>query len=124
MAHFAKLNDKNEVIDVIVVNNDVITIDGVESEQAGIDFLLEITGHPWWKQTSYNGNFRGRFAGIGFKYIEESDIFVSPKPNLSWVLKPDKSDWTAPVPKPVVEGKEFGWYEANQEWIEITIYNN
>jgi len=124
MAHFAKLDTNNKVIDVTVVSNNVITIDGQESEQAGIDFLRELTGHPWWKQTSYNGSFRGRYAGIDFLYIEESNVFVPPKPHFSWVLNTEKTAWVAPTPKPVVEGKTFDWYEPNREWIEITIYNN
>ena len=54
MAHFAKLDENNNVLEVHVVNNDVITIDGNESEQAGIEFLTELYGHTLWKQTSYN----------------------------------------------------------------------
>ena len=58
MAHFAKLDENNIVLAVHVVNNDVITIDGVESEQAGIDFLTELHGHSSWKQASYSDAFR------------------------------------------------------------------
>ena len=78
MAHFAKLDDNNVVIAVHVVNNDVITIDDVESEQAGIDFLTNLHGHLNWKQTSYNSSFRGKYAGIGDIYNEESDEFIIP----------------------------------------------
>lgn len=75
MAHFAKLDENNRVLAVHVVNNDVITIDGIESEQVGIDFLTNLHGHSSWKQTSYNGSFRGIYAGIGMKYNPEQDIF-------------------------------------------------
>lgn len=77
MAHFAKLNENNIVVGIHVVNNEVITIDGVESEQAGIDFLTNLHGHLNWKQTSYNGNFRNKYAEIGDFYDSELDVFKS-----------------------------------------------
>jgi hypothetical protein len=79
MAHFAKLDENNVVLAVHVVNNDVLITDGVESEQTGIDFLTGLHGHTNWKQTSYNGNFRGTYAGIGYIYDEELDEFVAPE---------------------------------------------
>ena len=79
MAHFAKLDDNNVVLAVHVVNNDVITIDGVESEQAGIDFLSNLHGHTKWKQTSYNGSFRKNYAGIGFIYDENRNLIAIAK---------------------------------------------
>jgi hypothetical protein len=81
MAHFAKLDENNVVLAVHVVNNDVITIDGVESEQAGIDFLTQLHGHINWKQTSYNETFRKNYCGIGFTYDSERDAFIPPKAN-------------------------------------------
>lgn len=78
MAHFAKLDDNNVVIAVHVVNNEILVVDDVESEQAGIDFLTQLHGHTNWKQTSYNNNFRGKYAGIGDVYDLETDTFVSP----------------------------------------------
>ena len=80
MAHFAKLDKNNVVLAVHVVNNDVITLNGVESEQLGIDFLTQLHGHNSWKQTSYNNKFRKNYAGIGYKYDEARDAFISPKP--------------------------------------------
>ena len=77
MAHFAKLNENNIVVGIHVVNNEVITIDGAESEQVGIDFLTNLHGHLNWKQTSYNGNFRGKYAAIGDVYDSELDVFKS-----------------------------------------------
>jgi hypothetical protein len=79
MAHFAKLDENNNVLAVHVVHNDVITIDGVESEQAGIDFLTSLHGHSDWKQTSYNSSFRKHYAGIGYTYRADLDAFVAPK---------------------------------------------
>lgn len=119
MAHFAKLDENNNVLAVHVVNNDVITVDGVESEQAGIDFLTDLHGHTLWKQTSYNGTTRKNYAGIGFTYDAGRDAFIAPKPWASWVLNETTCQWESPVPRPT-DGKHYGWFEPNQEWIEIT----
>ena len=119
MAHFAKLNESNTVIAVHVVNNDVITIDGNESEQAGIDFLTSLHGHTLWKQTSYNGNIRKNYAGIGFTYDAGRDAFIAPQPYPSWTLNETTCQWEPPVAYPT-DGKRYGWFEPNQQWIEIT----
>jgi len=116
MAHFAKLDENNNVIAVHVVNNDVITIDGVESEQAGIDFLTNLHGHSKWKQTSYNSNFRKQYCGVGFYYDEIKNIFVAPKPYDSWFLD-DNSDWQAPIQKP--ENGNWFWNEETLSWVLI-----
>ena len=81
MAHFAKLDENNVVLAVHVVNNDVITINGVESEQVGVDFLTGLHGHTLWKQTSYNGNIRKNYAGVGYIYDSGRDAFIPPNPN-------------------------------------------
>ncbi len=120
MAHFAKLDENNNVLAVHVVNNDVITIDGNESEQAGIDFLTGLHGHTLWKQTSYNGNFRKNYAGIGYTYDAGRDAFIAPKPYDSWLLNEATCQWEPPVAYPT-DGKKYGWFEGNQQWVEITI---
>jgi hypothetical protein len=117
MAHFAKLDENNIVLAVHVVNNDVITIDGVESEQAGIDFLTNLHGHSKWKQTSYSGSFRKNYAGQGYSYNESIDAFVAPKQFESWVLNQSTGQWEAPSAKP--EGK-FTWDEDSLSWVEVT----
>ncbi len=119
MAHFAKLDDNNVVLAVHVVNNDVITVDGVESEQAGIDFLTSLHGHTLWKQTSYNGNIRKNYAGIGFTYDAGRDAFIAPQPYPSWTLNETTCQWECPVAYPT-DGKMYAWFEPNQQWIEIT----
>jgi hypothetical protein len=119
MAHFAKLDDFNKVLAVHVVNNDVITVDGVESEQEGINFLTNLHGHTKWKQTSYSGAIRKNFAGIGYTYDEAYDFFYAPKPYESWTLNTTTGQWESPVPRPSEEGKIFVWFEPNQQWIEI-----
>lgn len=116
MAHFAKLDKDNNVIAVKVVDNDVITIDEVESEQAGIDFLTELHGHSLWKQTSYNGNFRGAYAGVGYIYDPDEDIFIAPQPFPSWTRS--GSFWNPPTPMPT-DGKRYKWVENTTSWIEV-----
>jgi hypothetical protein len=123
MAHFAKLDENNNVLAVHVVNNDVITIDGNESEQAGIDFLTSLHGHTLWKQTSYNGNIRKNYAGIGFTYDAGRDAFIAPQPYPSWTLNETTCQWEPPVAYPTFDPenpKTYGWFEPNQQWIEIT----
>lgn len=82
MAHFARLDATNTVTEVVVVSNDDL-IDpntGQESEQVGIEWLWAFYGDDTivWKQTSYNGSFRGRYAGIGYTYDPVLDVFVTP----------------------------------------------
>ena len=90
MAHFAKIGLNNKVIAVHSVNNEVIKdSNGIEQEVNGIDFLTKLHGWSIWVQTSYNGNFRKNFAGIGFQYDQQRDAFIPPKPYNSWILNED-----------------------------------
>ena len=117
MAHFAKLNENNIVTEVLVINNEVLLENGIESEQKGIDFLTSWSGgYANWKQTSYNRNFRKHFAGIGYTYREDIDAFIPPKPYPSWSLNLETADWEAPVPMPQ-DGEIYGWDEENQVWV-------
>lgn len=95
MAHFAQLDENNTVIQVIVVSNDIIKdANGNEVEELGISFCKKLLGENTnWKQTSYNNNFRVRYAGIGYTYNETLDAFIPPKPFNSWVLDEDIADW-------------------------------
>lgn len=78
MAHFAKIED-GIVKQVIVVHNDSVNnLEFPESEPIGQEFIASLNLIGEWLQTSYNGNFRGRFAGLGDYYDEVNDIFVSP----------------------------------------------
>jgi len=81
MAHFAKLNSDNIVEQVIVVNNEVLKDDkGVEQESIGVAFCQSLFGADTnWVQTSYNGNFRGRYAGAGMTYDPIKDEFIIPE---------------------------------------------
>jgi hypothetical protein len=117
MAHFAKLDENNVVTQVIVVDNkDTADAFGVEKEYIGAAFCERILGGVW-KQTSYNGNFRKNYAGIGFIYREDIDAFVPPQPYPSWVLNNDKAQWEAPTPMPT-EGI-WRWDEDTTNWEEV-----
>lgn len=121
MAHFAELDANNVVLRVIVVSNND-TADGQtgeEIESIGIAFCQRLFGGDW-KQTSYNGKFRKRYAGIGYTYDAALDAFIPPKPYPSWTLDNATADWVAPVPMPT-DGKAYSWDEATQSWVEITI---
>ena len=116
MASFAKIGLNNKVIEVLSVNNEVLKdSNGVEQEVNGIDFLTKLTGWAIWKQTSYNGNIRKNFAGIGMTYDEDRDAFIPPKPFNSWILNEDTCRWDAPVVKPD-DGQKYIWNETIQNW--------
>jgi hypothetical protein len=121
MAHFAKLDENNVVTQVIVVSNrDTSDANGVEKEHIGAAFCERLLGGIW-KQTSYNGNMRKRYAGIGFSYNAELDAFIAPKPYASWVLNNTTADWEAPVTMPVVEGNKYTWDEPTLAWVEVEV---
>ncbi len=109
MAHFAKLDENNIVIDVVVVDNSEITDeDGNESEALGVSFLQGLFGADTnWKQTSYNSSFRGSYAGIGYEYRQDVDKFVF-KPFPSWSFSTVTEDYEAPIPRP--DG-QYIWHE-------------
>ena len=111
MAHFAKLGVGNKILTVEVVSNDIAI-----NEQAGVDFLNNLHGtNDVWKQTSYNGNIRKNFAGIGYKYDQTRDAFIAPKPFNSWILNEDTCQWEAPVAYPDDDNR-YTWNETNLNW--------
>jgi hypothetical protein len=119
MAHFAQLNDIDTVIQVIVVHdNGCKDSDGNESEAVGIAFCKSLFGADTrWAQTSYNGNFRKNYAGIGYVYDPQRDAFISPKPFASWVLNEETAQWKSPVPMPI-EGM-WSWDEETTSWVAV-----
>ena len=111
MAHFAKLGAGNIVLTVEVVSNDIAT-----TEKAGEDFLNNLYGtRDVWKQTSYNGNIRKNFAGVGHRYDQTRDAFIEPKPFPSWTLNEETCRWEAPITYPN-DGQIYKWNEQNQQW--------
>jgi len=112
MAYFAKLGIGNKVVAVHVVSNDVAT-----TEQAGIDFLNNLYGsRDVWKQTSYNGNIRKNYAGVGYKYDQTRDAFIPPQPYNSWLLNEDTCNWEPPVNRPTDDGNNYKWNEEITNW--------
>lgn len=116
MAHFAKINEENIVEQVIVVaDGHCCGGNYPTSEPCGQQYLNNIGLQGTWKQTSYNHNFRKRYAGIGYTYNEEYDAFVSPKPFNSWVFDENDCSWVAPKPYPT-DGNDYVWNEENLDW--------
>lgn len=120
MAHFAKLDENNKVIEVHALNNaELIDENGQESEQKGIDFLISWSGgHTNWKQTSYNANFRKNYAGYEFTYDAQRDAFIPPKTYSSWVLNEETCTWEPPISYPN-DGLTYTWNENIQNWEQV-----
>lgn len=110
MAHFAELDENNIVLRVLVTDNDY--------PNEGYDWLVENLGGTW-VQTSYNGNIRKNFAGVGYTYDSDRDAFIEPQPFESWELDEETCRWVAPVPYPT-DGKIYTWNEETLNWIEAT----
>jgi hypothetical protein len=108
MSHFVK------VIDGAVVDGIVATQAEINSERYGDAFL--------WIQTSYNGNFRKNYAGVGYTYDPQRDAFIPPKPYSSWILIEDTCLWEPPVPMP--EEGQYMWDEDTINWVETTGVTN
>lgn len=115
MAHFAKIDENNIVTQVVVVaNKDTADAFGVEKEYIGAAFCEKLLGGTW-KQTSYNGNFRKNYAGIGYTYNADIDAFVPHKPYNSWILNETTAQWEAPTPMPQDDNK-YMWNESELSW--------
>ena len=134
MAHFAQLDENNIVTQVIVVgNSDTADVNGVESENIGVAFCQSLLGAETnWKQTSYNGNMRGNYAGIGMKSMSgvatlgvgSTDIFISQQPYASWTISSTVAQWEPPstpgaapalTDAEVAAGKYYVWNESNYQ---------
>ena len=128
MAHFAELNNSNEVLRVIVISNDDVDSNGGELSSEAETFVASIVPHSEdgtaWKQTSYNNNFRKQYAGIGVTYDASKDKFILPQPYPSWSLD-SNDDWEAPVTYPTITEIDSNivytsWDEDNQKWLGST----
>ena len=119
MAHFAKLDQNNIVLEVNVVDNEhLLDANNIEREELGIAFLVQWSGgYPYWKQTSYNGSIRKNYAGVGYTYDAGRDAFIEPQPYPSWTLNETTCRWEPPVPYPT-DGKYYVWDEATTSWVE------
>jgi hypothetical protein len=111
MAHYAFLDENNIVTEVIVGTDETELIEGLDPETWYGNFRGQAC-----KRTSYNGNIRKNYAGIGFTYDAALDAFIAPKPFASWVLDETTAQWEAPVAKP--EGN-YTWDEDSVSWLEV-----
>jgi hypothetical protein len=151
MAHFAKISDTSQVLGVHVVDNkDILNADGVEEEAVGQQYLEKHSNWPAerWIQTSYNTTggkhydnktgelsveqskaLRGNYAGIGYTWDKDNNIFYSPKPYASWVLNTTTADWHSPIgdapddltDEEKVAGTRYAWNEDGQSWDKKSI---
>jgi hypothetical protein len=136
MAHFAKISEDNKVLTVLTLNNsDMLDENKNESELVGQKYLEKHNNWPshLWIQTSYNTYknqhknegtpFRGNYAGIGYEWDKDNNMFFSKKPYASWVKHLDSASWKSPIgdaPELTVEQKDamsyYSWNETNQTW--------
>ena len=107
MSHWAQIDDNNIVLQVLV---------GPNYGDEGEAFFNALGGT--WVKTSYNGNIRKNYAGIGFAYDADRDAFIAPKPFNSWLLDEDTCQWQAPIPYPT-DGLMYQWDEELTDWKPI-----
>ena len=141
MAHFAKLGSNSKVIQVLTLNNgDMLNADGVEDESVGQQYLERHNNWPaqMWIQTSYNTSggthkdggtaLRGNYAGTGYIWDEDNNLFYPKKPYASWVLNTTTASWHSPigdVPDDLTDeekaaGTRYVWNEADKSWDKET----
>ncbi len=118
MAHYAFLDENNIVTEVIVGIDENELIEGKKPEAWYGEFRNQRC-----IRTSYNANIRKNYAGIGYRYDDDRDAFIPPKPYPSWVLNEETCRWEAPILMPKEEGVMYAWNEENQTWniIQITL---
>ena len=110
MAHYAFLDANNVVTEVITGIDETELIEGLEPETWYGNFRGQVC-----KRTSYNGNIRKNYAGIGFTYDSQRDAFIEPRPYPSWQLKEETCQWEPPTPYPT-DGFTYAWNEATVSW--------
>jgi len=141
MAHFAKISDTSKVLTVLTLDNkDMLNADGVEEEAVGQQYLEKHNNWPAekWIQTSYNTSsgthinggiaLRGNYAGIGYTWDEDNNIFYGKKPYASWVLNTITASWHSPIgnaPDDLTDEEKaaetfYVWNEAGQSWDKTT----
>lgn len=119
MAYFAQIDTDGTVLEVISISNaDAPDPAPTNSEPLGQAFIRDVLGLPGeWRQTSWSGSIRKQYAGIGWRYDADADVFIAPQPYPSWTLD-DEHDWQAPVPYPS-DGGQYYWDEATLSWVAI-----
>jgi len=124
MAHYAFIDSNNIVVKVLTgVDETVTQLDnGVEVGGSSEAWEQFYENQPWHnglicKRTSYHGNIRKQYAGIGYTYDANADVFVKPQPYPSWTLD-ENHDWQPPTPMPS-DGEQYRWSEEELEWVAI-----
>ena len=121
MAHFALIKDTIVQQVIVVGNADLTNNEGNEQEALGVAFCHSLFGTDGtWMQTSYNGNIRKNFAGIGHTYDLTRDAFIAPKPYASWVLNESTCQWEAPTPYPD-DDNDYEWDESTTSWVKVEV---
>ena len=116
MAHYAFLDSDNIVTEVITGIDETELIEGLDTETWYGNFRGQIC-----KRTSYNGNIRKNYAGIGYSYDAARDAFIPAKPFDSWLLNEATCQWEAPVAYPT-DGFTYNWNESELDW-ELTDFS-
>ena len=111
MAHYAFLDENNIVTEVITGIDETELIEGLNPETWYGNFRNQVC-----KRTSYNGNIRKNYAGIGYTFDFALDAFIPPKPFNSWVLDEATAQWKPPTPRP---GDNYRWDEETVSWLEV-----
>jgi hypothetical protein len=114
MAHYAFIDDNSIVTQVIPGRNEDEVVEGISDWEA---YYAEVYGQTCFR-TSYNGNIRYNYAGVGYTYDADRDAFIEPKPYESWVLDEVTCQWQAPTPYPD-DGKDYHWNEESLTWEAI-----
>lgn len=114
MAHYAFLDANNVVTEVIVGIDETELIEGLDPETWYGNFRGQVC-----KRTSYNGNIRKNYAGVGYTYDEQRDAFIAPKFYESWILDESTCQWQPPIAYPN-DGNDYFWNEEIQNWQVIT----
>ena len=121
MAHFALIKDTIVQQVIVVGNADLTNNEGNEQEALGVAFCHSLFGTDGtWMQTSYNGNIRKNFAGIGHTYDLTRNAFIAPKPYASWVLNESTCQWEAPTPYPD-DDNDYEWDESTTAWVKVEV---
>ena len=126
MAHYAYIDENNIVVSVITGRDEDDLAPGVTSweeyygaQRPGLT-CLRTSYNTRANQHSGGGTpFRGNYAGKGYTYYEEEDVFVPPQPYPSWVLSPETVNWEAPVAYPE-DGEQYVWNEETGAWDAVS----
>jgi hypothetical protein len=120
MAHYARVNADNIVTYVTPIPNEMITDEnGVEHEERALPHLYSTISESVgdrWIQTSFNNNFRSKFAWPGYSYSDELDAFIPPKQDDSWILNTEKKEWEPSMEKPKEGATDYIWDNELNNW--------